>query len=109
MLLVYLLAERSTHWMHGTVSSFAISLPTDTLLLWSIVVLPINLLSLSIFVLSIIVTEHGATTKFLGGIRTKISNFIVPKNSEPSTNQTDKPPTQKNSSILIFTKTQKKD
>ena len=107
MLLVYLLADRSTHWMHGTVSSFATSLPTDTLLLWSIVFLPINLLSLSIFVLSIIATEHGATTKFLAGIRKKISNFIARNNSEPNTSQIDKPRTQKNSSILSFTKTRK--
>lgn len=109
MLLVYLLADRSIHWMHGTISSFATSLPTDTLLLWSIVFLPINLLSLSMFVLSIIATEHGATTRFLAGIRTKISSFIARKSSEPSTSQTDKPQTQTNSQILIFGKNRKQD
>ena len=109
IVLVYLLAERSTSWMHGTESSFATSLSTNTLLLWSIVLLPLNLLCLSTSVLSIIATEHGVTTRFLGGIRTKISNFIAPKSSEPSTSQIDKPRTQTNSRILTFGENRKQD
>lgn len=109
MLLVYLLAERAASWMHGIESSFATSLPTNTLLLWSIVFLPINLLSLSTSVLSIIATEHGAITRFLGGIRIRTCNFIARKSSEPNTSQIDKPQTKTNSRILIFGENRKQD
>lgn len=52
LILVYLLADRFIHWFNGTISSFAMSLATDSLLLWSFVVIPINLFSLGTVIVS---------------------------------------------------------
>ena len=96
IVLGYLLAIKEMSWINEIVSLYAISLPTSTLVLWSIVLLPLNLLSLFISVASIIVTELGHTTKSREDIQTKSSSFIVHENLEHNTNQTDKHPTQKN-------------
>ena len=68
-------------------------IPTSTLLLWSIVLLPINLLCLYSFVLNITVTERGVITKLVDDTQTKNFGFIVHENLEHNTNQTDKPQT----------------
>ena len=93
IVLVSLLGIQSLNWIGGIGSSYATSLPTSTLLLWSIVLLPINLLCLYSFVLNIIVTERGVITKLVDDTQTKNFGFIVHENSEHNINQTDKPQT----------------
>lgn len=95
IVLGYLLAIKEMHWINEIASLYVISLPTSTLALWSIVLLPINLLCLFTFVLSIIVTERGRTMKSREDTQKKTFSFTVHENLEHSTNQTDKPPTQK--------------
>jgi len=95
IVLGYLLVLKEMHWINEIVSLYVSSLPTSTLALWSIVLLPINLLCLFTFVLSIIVTERGRTTKSHEDTQKKTFNFIVHENLEHNTNQIDKPPTQK--------------
>lgn len=93
IVLGYLLAIKKLSWISEIVNLYVISLPTSTLVLWSIVLLPINLLCLFTFVLSTIATEHGLTTKSPEDTQTKTFNFIVHENLEHNTNQTDKPQT----------------
>ena len=53
--------------------------PTSTLLLWSIVLLPINLLCLFTSVLSITATEHGVITKLVRRYTDKELRFYCPR------------------------------
>jgi hypothetical protein len=90
------LVSISLSWMGVIENSSIILSDTATLLLWSIIVLPLNLLSLFMCVLSIIVIEHGPIMKFLEDTQIKISDFMNPIDFELNTNQTDKPQTPKN-------------
>ena len=96
IVLVSLLVLQSLNWTSEIGSLYTTLLPTSTLLLWSIALLVINLLSLYSFVLSTTVTERGVITKLVDDTQTKNFGFIVHENLEHNTNQTDKPPTQKN-------------
>ena len=94
ILLALALVSKSLSWITGTENLLSTLLDTGTLLHWSIVLLPLNLLCLYLFVRNTTDTEHGRIMKFLVGIPTRVYNSIFQKNLEPSTNPTDKPPTQ---------------
>ena len=91
--LVSLLGTQNLNWTNEIGSLYVTLLPTNTLLLWSIALLLINLLCLYSFVLSITVTERGVITKLVEDTQTKNFGFIVHENLEHNTNQTDKPQT----------------
>ncbi len=81
---------KSLVWMGGTNDLLITLSSISTPALSSIMLLLLNLLCLCMFVLSIIDTERGAITKFLGGILTKTCNFMPRTNSGPSTKAIDK-------------------
>ena len=88
--------------MNETKSSLAILLSTDILAYWNTVVSPFVLLYLYIFVVSITVIELGRIMRSPEGILTLILNFMNLQSSGRNTKATDKPPTQKNWSILPY-------
>ena len=86
------LVWKKMNWTTEIVNLSNTSLTTDTLLLWSIAPLLLNLLSLYLFARSIIVIERGRTMKSQEDTQTRISNFIYQTNLELNTNQTAKHP-----------------